>query len=351
MAATSRSDAGTRLDRLYPRYRVPIELSELDLDRLEEVEAAIVAYPHGAAAPVVADAPRARDPGRRPLRRLPPPRPAHLRELVRRRTASPSCSRAPSTACPSSTATRVRDAELVANPGCYPTAALLALAPLAERGPGRRRGDRRQVRASRAPGAAAARPTTSRSTRTPSPYAIEGHRHRPEIEQELAGSGAEVEVTFVPHLLPLDQGLLVELLRATSEPVDASGARALRRALRGRALRARGRAPAGRARGPRHEPVPVYVTVEERGRVLAFAAIDNLWKGAAGPGDPEPEPDAGARRGRGAEMSGPGRRRDRRRRVPASSARAGSQARRGSSELDPDAAGARASGPPAPPAG
>src|SRR3954468_24210672 len=53
-AATARADAGKRLDRLYPRYRVPIELTELDLDRASDSDAAIVAYPHGAAAEVVA---------------------------------------------------------------------------------------------------------------------------------------------------------------------------------------------------------------------------------------------------------------------------------------------------------
>ena len=54
VAVTSRSDAGTRLDGLYPRYRVPLELTELDLDSLEGIDAAIVAYPHGASAPTVA---------------------------------------------------------------------------------------------------------------------------------------------------------------------------------------------------------------------------------------------------------------------------------------------------------
>ena len=44
----------------------------------------------------------------------------------------------------------------------------------------------------------------------------------------------------------------------------------------------------------------VYVTVEERGRVLAFSAIDNLWKGASGQGGAEPQPDAGPRRDAGA---------------------------------------------------
>ena len=40
------------------------------------------------------------------------------------------------------------------------------------------------------------------------PYKTEGHRHRPEIEQELAALGSPAPVTFVPHLLPLDQGEL-----------------------------------------------------------------------------------------------------------------------------------------------
>src|SRR5213596_1444347 len=52
-AVTSRSDAGRRLDELHPRYRVPLELEELDLDRHGAVDAAVVAYPHGAASPVV----------------------------------------------------------------------------------------------------------------------------------------------------------------------------------------------------------------------------------------------------------------------------------------------------------
>ncbi|HWI71045.1 MAG TPA: hypothetical protein VNT55_03750, partial [Baekduia sp.] len=56
-AITSRSDAGTPLNDLYPRHRVPLMLEQLDLelDRHGDVDAAIVAYPHGAAAPLVAE--------------------------------------------------------------------------------------------------------------------------------------------------------------------------------------------------------------------------------------------------------------------------------------------------------
>jgi N-acetyl-gamma-glutamyl-phosphate reductase len=52
-ALTARSDVGRRLDDLYPYHRVPMTLEELDLDRHAGVDAAVVAYPHGAAAPLV----------------------------------------------------------------------------------------------------------------------------------------------------------------------------------------------------------------------------------------------------------------------------------------------------------
>ena len=56
-AVTSRSDAGLRLDELYPHHRVPLVLDAFDLDVHAGVDAAIVAYPHGASAATVADAP------------------------------------------------------------------------------------------------------------------------------------------------------------------------------------------------------------------------------------------------------------------------------------------------------
>jgi N-acetyl-gamma-glutamyl-phosphate reductase len=52
-AVTGRSEVGRRLDDLYPRYRVPMEIEQLDLDKLGRIDAAVVAYPHAAAAPTV----------------------------------------------------------------------------------------------------------------------------------------------------------------------------------------------------------------------------------------------------------------------------------------------------------
>ena len=103
---TARSDAGVRLDEVHPRSRVPLELEEYDPDRHSQVDAAVVAYPHGAAAPVVAEL---RERGVRVvdlsadfrLHEL-----ARLRGLVRLARRARRWSATPSTGCPSCTATR-----------------------------------------------------------------------------------------------------------------------------------------------------------------------------------------------------------------------------------------------------
>lgn len=281
-AVTSRSDAGTRLDRLYPRYRVPLELTELDLDALGGIDAAIVAYPHGASAPtvaglreqgiVVADLSadfrlRDRDTYERWYGEHKAPAlfgdgVYGLTELYRE---------------------QLREAKLVAVPGCYPTASVLALLPLAERGlladvvidakqgvsgAGRGGGDQMHY---------------VNMDENAFPYKTEGHRHRPEIEQELAALGGECAVTFVPHLLPLDQGELTSCYAQLREPLSREELRALyaERYAAEPFVHAVERPPGVRdVRDTNH--CHVYVTVEERGRVLAFSALDNLWKGASG---------------------------------------------------------------------
>ncbi len=133
-AVTSRSDAGRPLDALYPHHRVGLVLEELDLDRHGDVDAAVVAYPHGAAAPVVAALRergvkvvdlsadfRLRD--RATYEHWYVPHAAPAADRRRASTGSPSC-----------TASEIAGAALVANPGCFPTGALLALAPLARAG-------------------------------------------------------------------------------------------------------------------------------------------------------------------------------------------------------------------------
>ena len=124
--------------------------------------------------------------------------------------------RTPSTGSPSSTASGSATAELVANPGCYPTAALLALAPLAERGP-----DRRRRRSTPSPGVSGAgrgggRAALASSTVTENvmPYGVDGHRHVPEIEQELQRARAPTApVDLRPAPAAARPGPAGELLR------------------------------------------------------------------------------------------------------------------------------------------
>src|SRR5437660_8961814 len=107
----------------------------------------------------------------------------------------------------------VVDARLVANPGCYPTATLLALAPLVDAGllaPGA------DIVVDAKSGVSGAGKTPSERTHfsechgSVSAYGVFNHRHAAEIEQGVAG-GIDASVTFVPHLVPLDRGILATI--------------------------------------------------------------------------------------------------------------------------------------------
>ena len=98
VAVTGRSEVGRRLDDLYPRYRVPLQIEQLELDAYGELDAAIVAYPHAAAAPTVGDAARPRRARGRPERRLQALLARDLRSTGTASTRARICSRRPSTA-------------------------------------------------------------------------------------------------------------------------------------------------------------------------------------------------------------------------------------------------------------
>src|SRR5437763_4891725 len=207
-SVTSRSDVGHSLAELYPRHRVDRVLEELDLDRHGDVEAAIVAYPHGAAAPVVA-ALRARGVAVCDLSADFRLRDADVYEQWYVEHPARELLAEAVYGLPELRRDEIAGAQLVANPGCYPTATLLALAPLA------RAGHIADGVVDAKSGVSGAGRTADDTTHFVSadenvtPYGVAGHRHSPEIDQELAALGAEVPATFTPHLLPLDQGELV----------------------------------------------------------------------------------------------------------------------------------------------
>ena len=281
-AVTARSDVGRRLDDLYPYHRVPLTLEELDLDRHAGVEAAVVAYPHGAAAPLV------RELRTRSVRvvdlsadfRLRDP--ATYAEWYRAHEAPELLGQAVY-GLPELYREQIRGAGLVANPGCYPTAAILALAPLA------RAGLIEDVVIDAKSGVSGAGRAATEKTHfvtvdeNVSAYGVSGHRHTPEIEQELAALGAEVRITFTPHLVPLDQGELVSCYVTADGAVNASDLQQLYRdAYASEPFVELVDSPPGVRDVRETNFCRISVHRDERtGRVVSFAAIDNLWKGAA----------------------------------------------------------------------
>ncbi len=224
VAVTGRSEVGRRLQDVYPRYRVPLEIQELDLDRLEGIDAAVVAYPHAAAAPTVS---ALRELGARVvdlsadfrLRSLATyehwygqhPRPQLIEQAVYGLTELHR--------------EQIADAAIVANPGCYPTASLLALAPLA------RAGLIADVVIDAKQGISGAGRVFNETTHLSMAaenilaYKVAAHRHTPEIEEQLVALDpalAKLNVQFQAHLVPLDQGELASCYVTPTRPVTPS---------------------------------------------------------------------------------------------------------------------------------
>ena len=279
---TARSDQGRRLDDLYPHHRVPIELEELDIERHAEVDAAVVAYPHGAAAPLVSEL-RAR--GVRVVDLSADFRlhdPALYGRWYREHQAPELLDRAVY-GLPERYRQEIAKADLVANPGCYPTASLLALAPLA------RAGVIEDVIIDAKSGVSGAGRAPSEKTHfvtadeNVNAYGVPRHRHISEIEQELSALGAELRITFVPHLVPLDQGELVSCYVTLADPdADIDLGQLYAEAYATEPFVELADTPPGMRDVRETNICRISVHRDERtGRVIVFAAIDNLWKGAA----------------------------------------------------------------------
>jgi N-acetyl-gamma-glutamyl-phosphate reductase len=286
-AITARgADVGRRLSDLYPHHRVALELEELDLDRHAEVEAAIVAYPHGAAAEIVSELLargvrvvdlsadfRLRDPAVYAEWYREHPHPELIAEAVY--------------GLPELYREQLRGARLVANPGCYPTAAILSLAPLARAGL-----IADLVIDAKSGVSGAGRGATEQThfvtvDENLSPYGVPRHRHTPEIEQELRAldpAHLDHNLTFTPHLIPLDQGELVSCY-VTLTP--SGGTQMATRSIYQEAY-------ADEPFVELTDALPGVRDVRETnlcrisvhrddrtGRVIVFGVIDNLWKGAA----------------------------------------------------------------------
>ena len=189
----------------------------------------------------------------------------------------------PSTAYRSCIATSCPSAQLVANPGCYPTAALLALTPLLGYG-------LYDVIIDAKSGISGAGRVASERTHFCSvdsdlcAYAVGGHRHYPEILAGLRRSGEAPSLTFVPHLVPLQRGIVETIYARAARLPAAADLRAFYRDVYAgeRFVHIVDEPP--QLKDVTHtNDCRIFVTVDElSGRIVIVSAIDNLMKGAAG---------------------------------------------------------------------
>ena len=177
----------------------------------------------------------------------------------------------------------VASARLVANPGCYPTSALMPLLPLASHLRGPVLVDSKSG-TSGAGRAAKVDQLFAEVTENIRPYAVGKHRHQPEIAEQLSTrAGERRPVVFTPQLLPIARGILTTTYADIAGHVDVGAL--LREAYAGEPfvrLLEGGVMPEPRAvRGTNMVEI-AWTREEETGRVVLVSAIDNLGKGAAG---------------------------------------------------------------------
>lgn len=179
----------------------------------------------------------------------------------------------------------IRDARLVANPGCYPQTAILGLAPLLAHGlidPATVIVDSKSgvSGGGREPKKAFHFPECNESV---SAYAVGTHRHTPEIEQVLSAvAGRPVRIIFTPHLIPMDRGIFTTAYATPTRAVGESDLIELYRAYFAGKPFVRVRTTPPTTKDTLHTNFLDVCVKVVRGRVLVLACEDNLVRGASG---------------------------------------------------------------------
>ncbi|HRZ87070.1 MAG TPA: N-acetyl-gamma-glutamyl-phosphate reductase [bacterium] len=184
---------------------------------------------------------------------------------------------------------RIKKANLVANPGCYPTSALLGTLPALAEGivdPSDIVIDAKSGAsgAGRVPSDALHFPECNESIKA---YKVGSHQHTPEIEQELSAvAKQDVNMVFTPHLIPMNRGILSTIYLKLNKKMTTDEAVGFYRGYYRRECFVRvlkkGEFPQTKnVTGLNYCDIGVHVD-EDSGRMIVISAIDNLVKGAAG---------------------------------------------------------------------
>jgi N-acetyl-gamma-glutamyl-phosphate reductase len=295
VAATSRQEAGKSLASVFPRFRgaagAELHFIEPDPDAIAATGAvvAFLALPHGVAAEI------ARALLERGVKVIDLSADFRLRDAAVYEEFYGHAHPAPDLldeavyGLPEVRAEEIKGARLIAAPGCYPTSILLPLLPLLRAG----LLDASTIVANSMSGVSGAGRKAdltllfcecNESVRA---YGVPKHRHLSEIEQELSiAAGEKVTITFIPHLIPVNSGIVTTTTARLREGVDAAevGAR-LEAAYAGEPfVRLLGRGGCADTKNvTRTNFIDIGWQFDARtGRVILMSAEDNLGKGAGG---------------------------------------------------------------------
>jgi N-acetyl-gamma-glutamyl-phosphate reductase len=287
---TSESYVGQPISQVYPHFKGYIDtvLENMNIDMIAEAsDVVFVALPHGHAMSVV---PALLAAGKRVIDFGADYRMHNVstyEKWYKLTHASPGTKAV--YGLPELHRAEIKGANLIANPGCYPTATILGITPLlraelvekdliivdAKSG---------ISGAGRGLGLAYHYPEATENVKA---YNIGGHRHTPEIEQELSiAAGEAITVSFTPHLMPMSRGMLATCyLRLKSGITMAQLDEAYKTAYGNEffvRLLGAGQYPATKnVRGTNHCDIAWHIDPRTN-RVVVVSAIDNLMKGAAG---------------------------------------------------------------------
>ncbi|HBT46716.1 MAG TPA: N-acetyl-gamma-glutamyl-phosphate reductase [Peptococcaceae bacterium] len=292
VALTSQSFAGQNMDGVYPSLRGFTGAQCEDLapeEALARAEMVFLALPHGHAVAVAEEAEK------RGVRVIDLGADLRFRdarvyeEWYGLKHTNPALSARAVYGLPEIYAREIAGARVVANPGCYPTSAILALAPLLKTG----WADTESIIIDAKSGVSGAGRKAQLTSlfvechENVHPYGVAGHRHTPEIEQELSLlAGEEVRISFTPHLLPMSRGILSTVYVNLREGVEEGELRQLYEEFYREApfvhLLPREQWPHTRwVYGSNFCHLNLKVDRRTR-RVIIASAIDNLTKGASG---------------------------------------------------------------------
>lgn len=289
---TTRSSVGADISEVYPGLRGCVQHTCVEYDPdavIPSVDVVVIALPHGHAVPTALDALQA---GKKVIDlgadfRLKDT--GEYRKWYGLEHGSPEILSRAVYGLPEVNADKIAGADVVANPGCYPTSIILALAPLLSEGIIKTAG----ITADSKSGISGAGKTPSEKTHfvecneNVSAYGVSGHRHRPEIEQVIGElSGEKMRISLTPHLVPITRGILSTVYADLKDDASEEELRTLfedyYRGASFISVLPDGIWPHTRwVYGSNFCHINFFLD-REMGRITVVSAIDNLVKGASG---------------------------------------------------------------------